>query len=221
MDVYHRELLEMMKNSEVSKEGLGPDDASFRLVDTDDVHPAGVIGDGGHGAGVAPGEGGLQAPGEDGPDVEAALPPAPRHVVPSGAEAHPAPVTAHVIARPAEVHEDAPAPDVHHLDLVVPGADGQLVEVPRDVQARHLPAHHQLLHRLGGGAPGVPQPDLLVEMSAENDLVCRHDVVTARACKLCANAGLAPQVPDLQCPVVTAAHHSGGVAQELGGQHLS
>ena len=54
-------------------------------------------------------------------------------------------------------------------------------------------------------------------MSTENDLVRRHDVVTAGAGKLGSNAGFAPQVPDLQGPVVAATDHPCGVAQKLGG----
>ena len=62
--------------------------------------------------------------------------------------------------------------------------------------------------------------DLLIKMSTEDDLIRCDNIITAGASKLSSYTGLAPQVPDLQGPVVTAAHHSGGVAQELGGQHF-
>ena len=111
-------------------------------------------------------------------------------------------------------------PQVQHLQLVVPGADGQVVPVARQVQAGHLAAQQDLVGRLGGAGAGVPESDLLVEVGADDGELGRHHVVAAGAGIFGGDARLAPQVPDSQGPVVAAAHHTVRVHKKFSRHHL-
>lgn len=107
-------------------------------------------------------------------------------------------------------------PNVDELEGVVTAACQNPVAVLGDIDGSDFAAENDLRDRFCPG-PGVPHSDLLVKMAADNVLLALcHQVVATRPGELGADARLRTKVPHFDRPVVAAAGHFVGIAEELG-----